>query len=356
MTDINDRFQVLHEFVTAAEARLEPNHWDYLVGGAETETTQRRNRLALDRLAFRPRVLRDVSKIDLSSRFLGQTISLPIAVAPIGAPETFDPRGAAAVIEAAATAGIVSFHSSVSKQAFSQPGGAAPGTTVFQLYVRGDGDWIDAQVAEAEAAGFDAFCITVDTAIYSRRERDIANRFVKPWRTAAVGLEFQASFNWRDFERFQTRHQMPLILKGIATTEDACRAVDAGVAGVYISNHGGRQLDHGLGSIDLLAEIVAAVAGRATIIIDGGFMRGTDIVKAMALGADLVGLGRLPMFALAAAGSPGLVRAVDLLRAEIYSALGLLGVTNWSALDPSYVAAGEPVREAKPLSAFPLID
>jgi glycolate oxidase len=356
MTDINDRFQVLHEFVTAAEARLEPEHWDYLVGGTETETTQRRNRLALDRLAFRPRVLRDVSKIDLSHQFFGQPISLPITVAPVGAPETFDPRGAAAVMEAAAEAGVVSFHSSVTKQTFSRPGGAAAGFTVFQLYVRGDGDWVDAQVAEAESAGFDAFCITVDTAIYSRRERDIAKRFLKPWRKAATGIEHQASFNWRDVERFKARHHIPLILKGIATVEDARLAVDAGVEGIYISNHGGRQLDHGLGSIQLLPEIVAAVSGRATIIIDGGFMRGTDIVKAMALGADLVGLGRLPMLALAAAGSPGLVRAFDLLRSEMVSALGLLGVTNWSELDSSYVTAGEPVREAQPLSAFPLLE
>jgi len=196
----------------------------------------------------------------------------------------------------------------------------------------------------------------VDTAVYGRRERDLARRFVKPWRVRATGFDYQAGLTWDHVKRFKDTHAMPLILKGIATAEDAALACDLGVDGLYVSNHGGRQLDHGRGTTEALPEVVAAVGGRATIIVDGGFLRGTDIVKAVALGAAAVGIGRLACFGLAAAGQAGLVRVLELLEEEIRICLGLLGVERLAQLDRSYLHPATPVALPHATSAFPLLD
>jgi glycolate oxidase len=227
---------------------------------------------------------------------------------------------------------------------------------VFQLYVRGDSDWIDAQVERAIACGCTAFCITVDTAIYSRRERDGATELVKPWRQRATGRSYQAALSWKYIEHYKQRFQLPLVLKGIATAQDALLACEHGVDVVYVSNHGGRQLDHGRGAVAVLPEVADAVAGRAQVWVDGGFCRGTDILKALALGAQLVGIGRLHGYGLAAAGEAGVVRVLELLEDELRTALGLLGVTRVSELDRSYVERIEPLGSSHALSAFPLLD
>ena len=222
--------------------------------------------------------------------------------------------------------------------------------------MRGDDAWVDDHVRRALDHGYAAFCLTVDTAVYSRRERDIARRFVKPWRAAATGQDFQARLSWDQVKRFKDTHRVPLILKGIATAEDAEIACEHGVDVVYVSNHGGRQLDQGRGSTDVLPEVVKAVAGRARIIVDGAFQRGTDVVKAIALGADLVGLGRLACLGLAAAAAPGLVRTLELLEDEIRISMGLLGVNRLADLDASYLHAAPPVAPPHVTSAFPLPD
>jgi glycolate oxidase len=348
-------FQTLHEFVKEAKSRLSPGNWDYLIGATETETTMMRNRMALDSVGFRPRVLRDVSAIDLSGRFLGRKITLPVMLAPVGGLENFDPEGGAPAARATAAYGVPIMVSSVSMPGLEPMAkAAATGPKVFQLYVRGDADWIDQIAREAIAAGYDAFCLTVDTAIYSRRERDIAKRFVKPWRARATGQHFQAALNWDDVKRFKDRHDIPLVLKGIATAEDAAMAVEHGVEVVYVSNHGGRQLDHGRGALDVLPEVVKAVDGKAKVWIDGGFSRGSDIVKAVAMGAELVGLGRLYCYALAAAGEVGVARMLQLLETEVHEVLGLLGATSFGALDGSYLHAAPPVVMPHVHSAFPL--
>ena len=357
--DLQTEFLTLHEFVAAARAKLDANGWDYLVGGTETETTLRRNRHALDAIALRPRVLRDVSDIDATSSFLGKPSRLPVLLAPVGGLETFDPQGAVPVAQAGGAFGVPVMVSSVSKRTKSEIRAATTNPALFQLYVRGGGRFIEDHVEEAVAAGMEAFCLTVDTAVYSRRERDIVKRFAKPWR-AGVGddaRQAQAALTWTDIARIRRAYTIPLILKGIATPEDARIAVDHGVEVVYVSNHGGRQLDHGLGSMEVLPEIVAAVGGKATIVVDGGFARGTDIVKAIALGANAVGLGRLYCYALAAAGADGIIRMLELLEDELRSAMGLLGVTRLDALNPSYVRHGAPVASVPSvLSAFPLLE
>jgi glycolate oxidase len=352
-------FLTLQELVAAARARLAPGPWNYLVGGAETETTLRRNRLALDSIAFRPRVLRDVSRIDSGASFFGRPVRLPVFLAPIGGLESIVDGGAAAAARGAAAFGVPQMLSSVCQPGLEATAAAADTVRCFQLYVRGDDAWVDDHVRRARDNGFTSFCLTVDVAMYSRRERDLVGRFVKPWRaTAPAGSSFQSALSWDQVKRFKDKHSdkhFPLILKGIATAEDAEIAIAHGVEVIYVSNHGGRQLDHGLGSAAVLPQVLAAVAGRAEVWVDGGFMRGTDVVKAIALGARMVGLGRLPCLALAAAGPAGLERALQILEEEIRVCLGLLGVTRFAELTPQHLVAAPPVGEPGVFSAFPLL-
>ena len=355
--DVTDRFQTLQEIVKAARQNLAAGPWDYLIGGTETETTMRRNRQALDSLAFRPRVLRDVSKIDWSGHLLDRRIRIPVMLAPIGSIESFDPGGGAAAARAAAQFGVPHMLSSVCNPGLEAVAkAAADNFRIFQLYVRGDDLWVDDHVKRAMDHGYAAFCLTVDTALYSRRERDLAKRFVKPWRIRATGFDYQAALSWDHVKRFKDTHDIPLILKGIATAEDAVLACEHGVDVVYVSNHGGRQLDHGRGTMEMLPEVAAAVNGRAPIMVDGGFLRGSDVVKAIAMGAQVVGVGRLECLGLAAAGEAGLVRALELLEDEIRISLGLLGADSLAALDRSHLHAAQPVTVPHATSAFPLLE
>ena len=351
-----DHLATFHEIVEQARRRLPEGVWNYLVGGAESETTLRRNRQALDSIAFRPRVLRDVSGVDCSTTLLGRTLRAPVVLAPIGSLQDLHPRGGAAVAEAAGEAGVAMMLSSASAPGPEATAKAGDGMKIFQLYVRGDEDWVDDRVRRAIDSGYDAFCFTVDLDYYARRERDIAKRFVTTGRRNVSGEDYQMRFTWDGVKRVQDRFDIPLVLKGIATAEDAALACDMGIDVVYVSNHGGRQLDHGRGGIDVLPEVVEAVAGRAEIVVDGGFLRGTDIVKAITLGATAVGVGRLTGLGIAAAGAAGIARMLELLEGEIRTCLGLLGVNRFEELDASYLHRTEPVSGGGMRSAYPLLD
>lgn len=353
-----ESFVCLHEFYARAKDRLPREIWDYLMGGAETETTLHRNRQALDSLAFRPRVLRDVSRTNTRGRLLGLDLKLPIVLAPIGGLQDLDPGGAASSAKAASAFGIVGMHSSVSEPALEVIAAAAPGPQIFQLYIREGKKWLAEHAERAIKAGFHAFCLTVDLAVYARRERDLAKGYVTTTRrrNANVVGNSQAKLCWRDIERFKKTFNIPLIVKGIATGEDAAIAVDCGVDVVYVSNHGGRQLDHGRATISVLPEVVAAVNGQAEIIVDGGFLRGSDVAKAMALGANAVGVGRLMGLALSAGGQEGLVAALEILEHEFLTTLALLGVESASELNSDYLHTVDPVYRPGYGSAFPLLD
>ncbi len=340
-----DDLASLQQVAVRARRNLTRNVWDYLMGGSESETTLRRNRMALDSLALRPRILRNVSQVDPAVTFLGHRIRLPVMLAPIGSLQLIGDGGAVAAAEAAQAYQTVYFCSSVTDPGRDDVGAATSAPKVFQLYVRGDDAWIDEQVRLAVAAGFQAFCLTVDTDYYSRRERDIIKRWKPPTQSGSdlSAREFQKLLSWDNVKRFKDKHDIPLILKGIATAEDAAIACEHGVECVYVSNHGGRQLDHGRGTMDVLPEVVDAVAGRASVIIDGGFLRGTDVIKAMALGADAVCIGKLQGLGLAAGGKDGLFHTLRLLEEEIRTSMALVGLHNFEEIDASFVEEVEPV-------------
>lgn len=345
-------FLTLHEIVQKARQRLNHDNWDYIVGGTETETTVQRNRASIDALAFKPRVLRDVSNIDISTEFLGRQLRLPVLLAPVGSLELFAPDSAIAAARAALQFGVAHMLSSVCEVRYDAVAQAVPDALrLFQLYVHGDPAWVDDIADRTVAAGCAAFCLTVDSAYYSRRERDIAQRNIR--RSVVPGRENQPKLTWKDVDRLKSRLKVPLILKGIATAEDAVIALDHGVDMIYVSNHGGRQLDHDRGSMEVLPEVVDVVKGRATIIVDGGFNRGSDIVKAIAMGANMVGLGRMQCYGLAAAGVDGVVRMLELLEAEMRSCMGLLGVCKLSELNRSYLKEQAYSGPSHVLSAFP---
>jgi isopentenyl diphosphate isomerase/L-lactate dehydrogenase-like FMN-dependent dehydrogenase len=348
-------YAVLHEFVTLAKRNVTQGTWDYIVGGAETETTQERNRVALDSIAFRPRVLRDVEHVDTSATLLGLKLQLPVILAPIGSLQDFEPAGGVSPSRAAARTGALHMLSSASAPGIEKVAESNPHPKLFQLYIRGDDAWVEDHIERAINSGYKALCFTVDLDWYGRRERDLAKRYKTTSRRSAPADYYQARFSWASLAKLRKKYSLPFILKGIATAEDALMALEHGVEAIYVSNHGGRQLDHGKGSMAVLPEVVEAVKGRAEIIVDGGILRGTDIVKAMALGANAVGIGRLQGLAMAAAGENGIVRMIDLLKDEVTRCLGLLGVTSFAQLDTSYVEPAAPLGRSWMDSAFPLL-
>jgi glycolate oxidase len=371
MTD----FSTLQEMVLLAHDRVTPEIWDFIQGATESETTARRNRRALDRIALRPRVLRDVSEVDTSTTFLGRKLSLPIMMAPVGSLSLIEPAGAVPVARVCAAAGTLMFYSTFADPSLEAVCAAVPHPLVLALYIRGDQDWLDKAVDEAKAAGCAAIAVVTEAAYYSRRERDLINRFRSRGSKSGTYAETQrvlrqraegealnaararmepARLNWKTIERIRARSCLPTILKGITTREDATMAAAAGIEAVYVSNHGGRQLDYAPGSIDTVSEIVEAVAGRSEVIVDGGIYRGTDVLKALALGARAACIGRLQCWALAAAGEAGLTRALEILEEEMIIAMGLLGVTRLDELGPEHLRQMEEIEPADLLNPFPI--
>lgn len=347
-------FVTNQEIIIAARRNLDQNVWDYLTGGAESETTMRRNRLGLESLAFRPRVLVDVSKINTSVSFLGHRLRIPVMLAPIGSLQLLVPEGGVAVARAAAEFGTINFVSTVTQPSLEETAAASASPKIFQLYVQGDMKWVENLLGRVKKAGYAALCLTVDTAYYGRRERQMMDRWLPPSRRAS-GYEHRAAMTWETMDAIKEIGGLPFILKGVATAEDAAIAVEHGVDVIYVSNHGGRQLDHGRGAIDVLPEIVDAARGKAEVVMDGGILRGTDVLKAIALGAKAVAIGKLQGWGLAAAGQAGLVRLLELLEHEILTAMGLLGVRNLSELGPAHLCKAETVSPAHEMSAFPHI-
>ncbi len=280
---------------------------------------------------------------------------LPVFTAPVGRYRFGG--GPTAVCRAAQAFGCPAMLSSVNQEADQdEVRRAAPGDLrIYQIYVRGDAAWLEAEVDRAVANGYRAICVTVDTPMISRRERDIANRHLRGSPRGTPELEFQAAFDWCAMDKLRRHCPLPLIVKGVDALEDAKRLVDMGVEGIYVSNHGGRQADHARASIDSLEEIVAGLKGKATLIVDGAMYRGSDVVKAIAMGADLVGLGRLHCWGLAAAGEAGVTRVLELIEIEMRMCMQLLGVTSIEALQPRMLVKARNVAAEGLHGAFPLL-
>jgi len=345
-------FVSLQEMVRSARRKLPRELWDHLSGGSDSETTLRRNRLALDSLALRQRVLVDVADIDTRTTLLGQSLATPVFLAPVGGfLGMCNTQGAIPVARAAVAKRTTAFISTAAKPSFEAAQRAVSEALIFQLYVRSGRSWIEETLDKAKQAGFRALCVTVDRAWYGRRERDILSR--ANVREGFGDPRYQASIVWSDLVWMKERMGRPLVVKGIATAEDARLAVEYGADVVYVSNHGGRQLDHGQGSIEVLPEVVEAVAGRAEVLVDGGILRGTDVVKGLALGAQAVGVGKLLGWALAAGGQAGIERMLELLDVEIRTAMGLMGVSSLTQLNPGWVRPTTPAVPLGTTGAYP---
>jgi len=259
-----------------------------------------------------------------------------------------------AVTRAATEFGVMHCVSTATLPSLEETMAATPTPKIFQLYVFGDDQWVEDLIGRVKDAGYAALALTVDVAHYSRRERPMLTRYQPPTRRIGTAPErrWQAGLTWDTMDKIRDMAGLPFMLKGVQTAEDAEIAVQHGVDYIWVSNHGGRQIDHGLGSLDTLSEIVDTVNGRAKIIIDGGVQRGGDILKALALGADVVALGRLQGWGLAAGGQAGLVRMLEILEDELVSAMGLIGLTSMDKLTRKYVTAAEPVTDAHEMSSW----
>ena len=364
-----------------ARRRLPRAVFDYIDGGAEDELTLRRNREGFERITFRPRVLVDVSARDQSTTVLGQRIETPLILAPTGLCGMAAPRGELLAARAAVRAGTIFTLSTMSATSIEEVASEVLGPHWFQLYVWRDRDLTRSLVERAAKAGYRAMVLTVDVPVPGQRERDVRNGATIPPRVtirnavdsvrkigwlvgmarnpridfvnmrgsssdtrgaflslgAFVSSQFDPSPSWKDLAWFRSIWPGPLLLKGIMSAEDARLAVEHGVDAIIVSNHGGRQLDGLPGAIEVLPEVVEAVRGRAEVIFDGGIRRGSDAVKAIALGARACMIGRAYLYGMGAAGQSGVEHAIGILRAEIDRVLALIGRPTLADLDPSAV-------------------
>ena len=348
--------------VEAAAAELLPAPvLDYYRGGANDEVTLRENRLAFERLSLRPRVLRDVAERSLATTVLGGEVSSPILIAPTALQRMAHPDGELATSRAAERAGTIMTVSTLATTSAEECRASARSRMWFQLYFHQDRGYTRELVQRVDAAGYDALVLTVDTPVLGRRERDIRNRFTLPPGVVipnlipegqetlprlgpGSGLAAHAShvidpaLGWRDVRWLADATRLPVILKGIVRGDDAAQAVDEGAAAVIVSNHGGRQLDTTIPTITALPEVVEAVAGRVEVYLDGGVRRGTDVLKALALGARAVLLGRPILWGLAVGGEAGVLRVLELLCEELDLAMALCGSRSIAEIGKDLIA------------------
>jgi L-lactate dehydrogenase (cytochrome) len=371
-----------------ARRRLPRAVYDFIEGGAGDERTVARNRTAFEKLLFEPRVLVDVSKREQSTVVLGERVATPVILSPTGMAGLSWPKGEVAAARGAHEAGTIYTLSTHSSCSIEEVAAGAPGPLWFQLYVWQNRDLTRSFVERARAAGYKALLLTVDVPVVSRRERDLRNGFTIPPRVTArnvvdtlrrarwvrrvlmgqprltlanlVGApgaprtdivtlagvanrQVDPSISWADLAWFRSLWSGPLLLKGVMTAADARRAVEHGVDGLVVSNHGGRQLDGTRATIEALPEIIDAVHGRLEVLLDGGVRRGADVVRALALGARAVMIGRPYLYGLAISGQAGVRRAIEILTNEIDHVLALSGVPRVADLEPSVVRRADPV-------------
>ena len=349
----------LASFHRAARASLSREAYDYFRGAADARHTVRRNRDAYRSLEIWPRVLVDVSQRTLATTVLGEAVTLPVLIAPTAYQRMAHPDGECATARAASAAGTLMVVSTLSTTSLEDVSASAPGPKWFQLYVHRDRALTESLIDRAVRANYRAIVLTVDAPLLGRRLADVRNRFALPPGLTMANFEASASarpadqrdsalanyvatrhdpsITWKDLAWLRDRAKLPLILKGIVRGDDARRAVDHGVDAIVVSNHGGRQLDGAPAGIDALETVVAAVGGRCEVYVDGGVRWGTDVFKALALGARAVLIGRPILWGLAVGGDVGAQRVLEILRDELSMAMALAGCADVRAIDASLV-------------------
>jgi isopentenyl diphosphate isomerase/L-lactate dehydrogenase-like FMN-dependent dehydrogenase len=324
----------LFDYEALAQPRVHPALWDFFVAGAGDEITVAENRRAFDRLQIRPRMLVDVSRIDTATSVLGAPVAAPIMIAPCGPQRGLCPEGECATAEAAGRAGIAMVAGSSSNRTIEEIAAAATGPLWLQLYLYPERERTLALVRRAETAGYLAIALTVDSPRFGRKERSLRTEDDFDWPEAGnlAGLPpptlpwFRgAPATWADVDWLRSITPLPILLKGILTAEDAQIAARRGIEGMVVSNHGGRQLDGVVASIDALPEVVAAAGDRCEIYMDGGVRRGTDVLRALALGVRAVMIGRPVLWGLAVGGAAGLGEVLRILKTELAFAMALSG-------------------------------
>ncbi len=342
--------KTIDHVIARALETVEPGPYGWAAAGAGHGVTLARNAEALNRLALIPRMLRDVSQVDTSSSFAGVRLAIPVVLAPVAALGLFDPGDAVAAATAATEIGTSAFCGILTSSPWDEVAATSPGRHFFQLYAFGDRSWSGKIVDRVEQAGFAGICVTVDSPVVGRRDRSLEDGFgwaLPPEGTVNLtGQEldyaYRAKLGWPDIAWLCANTDLPVILKGVMTPEDALEAVECGVSGVYVSNHGGRMVDHEVSTIEVLAEIVETVGGSVDVAIDSGFTRGAEVCKALALGARAVGIGRLQCWGLAVGGAAGLARVLQILRDEIETTMANLGSPSLSDLTPDRVRWSYP--------------
>ena len=356
------------EWEAAARARLEPGPFDYVAGGAGSESTMRANRAAFDRWRLRPAMLAGNATRSLSITILGTPSPAPVLLAPVGVLSVVHPEADLAVARAAAAAGVPMVVSSAASRSMEEVAGAmGEAARWYQLYWVRDREVVASLVRRAEAAGYRAIVLTLDTLQLGWRDRDLRNRYLPFLRgegiaqfasdpvfrsrlstppeddPAGAGAAMVAMFanlglRWEDLAWLRARTRLPLLAKGILRADDARRVLDAGFDGVIVSNHGGRQVDGAIAALDALVEVREALGAGAVVLMDSGIRRGADVLKALALGADAVLLGRPYVYGLAVAGQAGVERVLRTLTAEIDLTLALIGAADVRRVDRSWLA------------------
>lgn len=350
----------LADYEQAAADALDANAFGYYVGGSDDEVTLRENRAAFERLQLAPKMLVDVTQRDTSTKLFGQELAFPVVTAPMAIMQLAHPEGERAAVRAAGAVGVPFTLSTLATTSIEEVADAASAPLWFQLYVYKDRAVTEQLVARAEAAGYTALVLTVDVTVAGNRERDVRNRFKLPPGVALANLrdfaldgvqdqaddsalaayaasQLDASLTWADLAWLAQLTKLPVLVKGVLRADDARRAMDAGAAGVIVSNHGGRQLDTTPAAIDVLPSIVHAVGYEGVVMMDGGVRRGTDVFKAVALGANAVMVGRPLLWGLAVDGQQGAQHVLQVLANEFDKTMALAGCTSVAEIKPDFI-------------------